>query len=90
MYCLYCGDCCKRMSPIANPCPHGINVDTFHFCGSYESRPEVCINHTFHGSRFCPIGLDILKLEYPRDTERIRERIDFGYAKIKQMDEVII
>jgi len=83
MYCLYCGDCCKRMSPLTalDPCPHIRKDGNFIFCDNYERRPEECINHTFHGARFCPIGLDVLGLSYPKDTELIRQRIDEGYAK---------
>ena len=84
MYCLYCGDCCNRMSPIYNPCPNIIAHGTFIFCSAYERRPESCINHTFHGARFCPIGLDVLGLLYPEDTEQIRQRIDNGYDIIKR------
>lgn len=71
------------MSPISNPdpCPHIREDDDFVFCDRYERRPEECVNHTFHGARFCPIGLDILGLSYPEDTEKIRIRIDEGYAK---------
>jgi hypothetical protein len=52
------------------------------FCANYENRPEECINHTFHSARFCPIGLDVLGLSYPKDTERIRDRIDTGHRKV--------
>ena len=88
MYCLHCGDCCKRMSPISNPdpCPYLREDGTFVFCDRYESRPEECIRHTFHGARFCPIGLDVLGLSYPEDTEKIRIRIDEGHAKINNTD----
>jgi len=84
MYCLYCGDCCRRMSPISYPapCPNIREDGDFIFCDSYERRPEECINHTFPGYRFCPIGLDVLGLSYPEDTERIRQRIDEGWSKI--------
>lgn len=28
MYCLHCGDCCRRMSPISHPapCPHIVEI----------------------------------------------------------------
>ena len=83
MYCLYCGDCCKRMSPISapEPCPYIKEDGSFVFCAIYEERPEECKNHTFHGYRFCPIGMDVLGYSYPNDIERIRRRIDSGYAK---------
>ncbi len=88
MYCLYCGDCCKRMSLIANPCPNIIQEDSFVLCGEYERRPHECINHTFHGARFCPIGLDVLGLSCPEDVEQIRQRIDEGYEKTKELSKL--
>lgn len=86
MYCLHCGDCCLRMSPISspNPCPNLTQDGTFYFCGTYESRPSECVNHRFP-SLFCPIGMDILGLSYPRDTEKIRIRLDEGYTKIQML-----
>ena len=92
MDCLHCGDCCKRMSPISapEPCPHIREDGDFVFCSNYERRIEECINHTFHGARFCPIGLDVLGLEYPRDTELIRERLDTGWAKCTGRDIMTI
>ena len=56
-------------------------------CGQYERRPDVCIDHMFRGYRFCPIGLDVLGLSYPEDTEMIRIRIDEGYEKTKALNE---
>ena len=83
MYCLHCGDCCKRMSPISAPesCPY-IRIDgDYVFCSRYERRPEECIKHTFYSARFCPIGLNVLGLSYPKDLERIRDRIVEGHKK---------
>ena len=83
MYCLHCGDCCKRMSPITGkgePCPNIIENGDFVFCSKYEDRPEECKNHGFP-SRFCPIGIDMLEL---KNTEDIRQRIDEGFQKIKE------
>ena len=76
------------MSPISNPdpCPHIREDDDFIFCDRYDIRPDACIKHTFPGARFCPIGLDVLNLEYPRDTEKIRIRLDMGYGKIHNTD----
>ena len=86
MDCLHCGDCCKRMSPLSapEPCPNIIEDGDFCFCVNYNTRPEQCKNHKFP-MRFCPIGLSILKLEYPRDTEKIRNRLETGYMKTKKM-----
>ncbi len=73
-----------RMSPISapNPCPLlMITDDGFYFCGDYDNRPEQCQNHSFD-SRFCPIGLDVLK---PRTIDDIRIRIDDGWEKIKRL-----
>jgi len=79
MYCLHCGDCCKRMSPISapEPCPHLIEDGDFVFCGIYEDRPEECKNHTFH-ARVCPVGASVLNIQ---DTEKLRQRIDVGFEK---------
>jgi len=77
MYCLHCGDCCRRMSPIAIPCPFIIKIKNYVFCSKYNDRPKECKNHKFR-ARFCPIGLDVLKLKYPDDIDKIRDRIDVG------------
>jgi len=81
MYCLHCGDCCLRMSPLDSPepCRYLIQDGDYFFCGSYKNRPIECINHDFP-SRFCPIGLSKLNLRSP---DRIRERIDTGWEKCK-------
>ena len=83
MYCLYCGDCCKRMSPISNPepCPHMFADGTFCFCSRYSNRPKECREHEYQ-SRFCPIGLSILRLGQDADTTRIHKRIDDGWALV--------
>ena len=85
MYCLYCGDCCKRMSPISQPepCPNIISVGSFVFCGCYPSRPKECGTHKYL-ARFCPVGLDILKID-SNNTENMRVRIDTGWEKIKEL-----
>lgn len=81
MYCLYCGDCCKRMSPISEgQCPHLTQHKNFVFCSKYESRPQQCQKHEYP-SRFCPIGIDLLKL---KNIDAIRERIDDGWEIIKR------
>lgn len=76
-----------RMSPISapKPCPLIRKEGDYIFCSDYEHRPEECINHTFHGARFCPIGLDVLGLSYPEDIERIRARINIGHEKAMLM-----
>lgn len=66
--------------------PHIREDGDFVFCDNYERRPEECVNHTFHGARFCPIGLDVLGLSYPEDTERIRIRLDEGHFKARNPD----
>ena len=78
MYCLHCGDCCKRMCPFTTEeCPQLIQDGTFYFCSVYENRPRECVTHTFP-FRFCPIGLSILDLH---ESHRVAQRIDEGYAK---------
>ncbi len=71
------------MSPLSapNPCPNLIKDGNFYFCGIYKTRPVECKNHEFY-SRFCPIGLDVLKL---RSINEVRERIDDGYIKCKEL-----
>jgi len=87
MYCLYCGDCCRRMSPISQPepCKYLIEDGSFVFCSIYRNRPAECSNHEYP-SRFCPIGLEVLGLNPERDTTKIRERIDEGWNLIKQRE----
>lgn len=77
------------MSPISSPstCPNLIQDDTFYFCSVYHNKPQECTNHDFP-SRFCPIGMDVLRLEYPEDTEIIRMRLEMGYLKASQLNEV--
>lgn len=82
MNCLHCGDCCLRMCPIADDCPHLIEDDTFYFCGDYENRPEQCKNHKFD-SRHCPIGMDKLKIG---SIEQLQQRLENGYNKIKNLN----
>lgn len=87
MECLHCGDCCRRMPPpsMSVPCSNLIEDGTFFFCNIYEKRPIECENHEFH-SRFCPIGMDVLKLSYPEDVEKIRVRLEIGYLKTRNLD----
>jgi len=78
MYCLHCGDCCIRMSPISEgQCPNLIQKDTFYFCVRYANRPDRCVNHTFPFV-FCPVGMSKLDLHYPKDLEKIRDRLVVG------------
>lgn len=82
MRCLHCGDCCKRMSPLGNPCPHIIEEGTFVFCGIYNSRPQQCRDHSFPVSK-CPIGVDVLRIS---DLETYRIRVDTAYEYLKLWD----
>ena len=81
MYCLHCGDCCLRMSPLSapNPCIHLIQKNTFYFCDNYNNRPVECIDHKFDAN-YCPIGLSKLNI---KTADQIRQRIDSGYALIR-------
>ena len=83
MYCLHCGDCCLRMSPLSapDPCPHLEQQGDFYFCKVYERRPEQCKKHDFP-SRFCPIGMSILKLD---SLDAVRERIDEGWERTEKL-----
>lgn len=87
MDCLYCGDCCLRMSPLASenePCPRVIKMETpadknpYYFCRNFLARPNQCRKHSFP-ARFCPIGMEKLRLSHIDD---IRFRIDQGYTLI--------
>jgi len=80
MNCLHCGDCCLRMSPVANPCPHLIEPRPgYYFCGINDHKPTVCASHDFP-SRHCPIGASKLGIT---SLDAIRERIDTGWELIK-------
>jgi len=80
MYCLHCGDCCKRMSPISSPdpCPHIVEVDGLVFCGIYNKRPQQCRDHDFPASK-CPQGCMTLDIQNPQQAY---DRINHGYAII--------
>ena len=82
MYCLHCGDCCKRMSPLSapEPCPKLVEVEGFCLCGDYERRPDQCVNHDFP-SHVCPVGWTVLGI---CSTEDMRLRVDRGHAMIKR------
>jgi len=83
MYCLHCGDCCRRMSPLSEGrCPHLVEDSSFFFCGVYADRPEECARHELPG-RFCPIGVEILNLE---SLDAVRIRIDTGWEKTKNIN----
>ncbi len=77
MYCLYCGDCCLRMSPLTNgtTCPKLKQDGTFFFCSDYANRPDQCYRHKFD-SQFCPIGMSVLKF---KDLSAVSLRIDEGW-----------
>ncbi len=83
MYCLYCGFCCEKLSPLTDseeePCPMILRVDDFVFCSSYDHRPWQCKNHEFQCSK-CPIGMDKLEIKTPEEAYR---RIDDGYYLIR-------
>lgn len=80
MYCLSCGDCCRRMSPLSapDPCPHLEQIGDIYLCAIYERRPEVCANHRFP-AHICPIGTDVLKIT---DIEQVRRRVDAAWELI--------
>ena len=78
MECLYCGDCCLRMSPFNGKCHHIKQKGDFYFCGCYNKRPQECIDHRFD-SKYCPVGVTKLNLDF---IESIHQRIDTGYAML--------
>ena len=76
MDCLYCGDCCRRYSPLSSgPCPRLVEIGDMCLCSAYERRPDECRNHEFP-FRFCPVGMEILGLY---DPVKIARRIDSIY-----------
>jgi len=81
MDCLYCGDCCLRMSPKSapDPCPDIIQDGSYYFCGCYETRPRECVNHEFQ-ARYCPIGFEKTGC---RNPQNVALRIDTGWEKIQ-------
>lgn len=74
MYCLRCGHCCKTMSPLTHPlpCPHLRMDGNKALCLIYEHRPTECQRHDYP-SRYCPIGMDILKLDYEATVMRFQQ-----------------
>lgn len=84
MECLNCGDCCLRLSPLTSsePCPLLVKDENFYFCSKYNERPNECKEHRFNGFRFCPIGIEKLKLT---DPIQVSTRIDKGWNKIKEI-----
>lgn len=90
MYCLHCGDCCKRMRPISapDPCPYLIERELdgqqYVLCSIYDNRPEECRNHSFP-ARVCPIGASLLDLP---TTDALRKRIDDGFTLTEALKRV--
>lgn len=74
MYCLRCGHCCKTMSPLTHPepCPKLSMNGNVAICSIYEYRPTQCRNHDYP-SRYCPIGADVLKLDYEGAVSRFQQ-----------------
>ena len=84
MQCVFCGDCCLRMSPLARagePCPKLIQNETFFFCSDYVHRPKACKAHSFP-FRFCPIGVTKLELKEPIE---IAQRLDTGQDLLEEV-----
>ena len=81
MYCLHCGDCCLRMSPLyaPEPCQHIVRHENFIFCKIYDKRPVECKKHDFP-YHICPIGMEKLNLQ---NMDAVRKRIDDGYEITK-------
>lgn len=76
MYCLNCGWCCERMSPLTKDentlCPYLYEYKGMKLCSEYETRPEQCINHRFP-AKFCPIGMDVLGLDREGAAQRVQK-----------------
>ena len=81
MYCFYCGDCCRRLSPLSDgPCPHLQEVDGFVLCAIYDQRPKRCADHKYP-FRFCPIGIQEVGIG---STDQARQRIDQGWERARR------
>jgi hypothetical protein len=84
MYCLNCGWCCERLSPLTEnesiPCPHLIERDGMKLCDIYEHRPKQCRDHDFP-AKICPIGRDVLNLSEEDAIERIKRNDWILYAR---------
>ena len=80
MYCLNCGWCCEHLSPITNDenitCPRLIERDGMKICSDYENRPKQCRDHEFP-AKFCPVGLDVLKLSNRDEIIKLIQRNDW-------------
>lgn len=76
MYCLNCGWCCEHLSPLTRdenvPCPHLIEKDGMKLCGIYSGRPQQCKDHDFPAT-FCPVGMDVLKIDRQEAANRIQK-----------------
>jgi hypothetical protein len=81
MYCLHCGFCCRKLSPLAvdGVCPRLRQDETFFFCADYENRPDQCYQHKFE-SEFCPIGMNTLEI---KDLQSAYARVKEGYEKLR-------
>jgi len=66
MKCLYCGDCCLRLSPYSapDPCDKIHQEEDFFFCSDYENRPGACVKHKMP-FQVCPVGITKLNLTSP-------------------------
>ena len=62
------------MSPLSqpNPCLYLSMKGNLAICEIYEQRPSECRNHEFSFAKFCPIGMDILKLDREGAVARIQ------------------
>jgi len=84
MYCLHCGDCCNRMSPLnGGKCPKVIHIDDYYICGDYKNRPKECYKHDFP-CNVCPVGLSVLGINHKDETE-IGKRVIEGRIKTKEV-----
>jgi len=72
MNCLYCGTCCKELSPFGNPCKYLKEEGSYNLCSIYEHRPKQCRDHKYP-YRHCPVGLQKTGIE---DTTKLAMRID--------------
>ena len=86
MYCLNCGWCCEHMSPLTKdenvPCPYLVEKDGMKLCSVYSGRPQQCKDHEFP-AKFCPVGVDVLKLDRGEAANRVQRNDWILYAAVQ-------
>jgi len=80
MECLGCGNCCVQLSPFSDEgvaCPYLKWEGDIAVCTIYAQRPKECREHEYANYRYCPIGVDVLKIA---ESSSLAYRCDRVYA----------